>query len=190
MQMQLVLAATPSGGIGQGGTLPWVAVGTRLPGDMAYFKRVTAATRDPSKVNAVLMGRRTWEGIPPKYRPLPGRANVVLSRDAAWASAPPAGAVVAASLEDALAAAERAGAETAMVVGGVALFEKCASHPACAAIHYTAVEAEFPCDAALGPGFYDALKANFDLAEEEAPITENGVTYRVKIYRRRARSAT
>lgn len=47
---------------------------------MAYFKDITSRTYDPTKQNAVIMGRKTWESIPSKFRPLPGRLNVVLSR--------------------------------------------------------------------------------------------------------------
>lgn len=61
-----------------GGTLPW-----QLPGDMAYFKELTSRTADPAKQNAVVMGRKTWESIPAKFRPLRGRLNVVLTRGAA-----------------------------------------------------------------------------------------------------------
>jgi dihydrofolate reductase/thymidylate synthase len=75
--LQLVVAATRNGfGIGKDGTLPW-----KLPGDMAYFKELTIRTRGESGVqNAVIMGRRTWDSIPPKFRPLKGRINIVLSR--------------------------------------------------------------------------------------------------------------
>jgi dihydrofolate reductase len=60
-----------------GGSLPW-----HLPGDMKYFKELTSRTTDPSKQNAVVMGRKTWESISAKFRPLAGRINVVLSRGA------------------------------------------------------------------------------------------------------------
>lgn len=72
---QVVVASTPNMGIGKEGKLPW-----KLPSDLKFFKEITMATSDPVKKNAIIMGRRTWESIPSKHRPLPGRLNVVLTR--------------------------------------------------------------------------------------------------------------
>ena len=69
----LIVAATLANGIGQSARLPW-----RLPQEMAYFARVTTAAPEGS-VNAVIMGRNTWESIPTKFRPLKDRVNVVIS---------------------------------------------------------------------------------------------------------------
>ena len=84
----VVVAATSAGGIGMKGKLPW-----RLPGDMAFFKRVTSSVADIGKRNAVIMGRRTWASIPAKFRPLPARLNVVLSRSADVRECVPQGGV-------------------------------------------------------------------------------------------------
>ncbi|ROW12184.1 hypothetical protein VMCG_00558 [Cytospora schulzeri] len=79
LELTLVLAATRDMGIGMRGTLPW----TGLKKEMAYFARVTKrlpSSVEPPAMNAVIMGRRTWESIPPKFRPLKGRLNIVISR--------------------------------------------------------------------------------------------------------------
>ncbi|ODV80591.1 putative dihydrofolate reductase [Suhomyces tanzawaensis NRRL Y-17324] len=70
----IVAALRPSGGIGLNGKMPW-----RLRKEIRYFKDVTTRTTGTG-INAVIMGRRTWESIPSKFRPLPDRVNVVLSR--------------------------------------------------------------------------------------------------------------
>ncbi|KAG8219794.1 dihydrofolate reductase-like domain-containing protein [Butyriboletus roseoflavus] len=70
----LVVAATTKNGIGRSGTMPW-----HIPRDLAYFSRVTTNAPAP-QMNVVFMGRKTWESIPLKFRPLKKRVNVVLSR--------------------------------------------------------------------------------------------------------------
>ncbi|WP_188331861.1 MULTISPECIES: trimethoprim-resistant dihydrofolate reductase DfrA43 [Proteus] len=70
MKMNIIVAMhEASRGIGINGELPW-----RIPEDMAHFARVT-------QKSVVIMGRKTWYSIPPKFRPLKNRLNIVLSRD-------------------------------------------------------------------------------------------------------------
>lgn len=71
----IVAALKPNGGIGFQGKMPW-----RLRKEIRYFKDVTSKVSSPQNINAVVMGRKTWESIPQKFRPLPDRINVVLSR--------------------------------------------------------------------------------------------------------------
>jgi dihydrofolate reductase len=99
--VSLVFAVAANRVIGKAGGLPW-----RLRDDMAYFQRVTMG-------KPVVMGRKTFESIPEKFRPLPGRRNVVVTRNAAWRVK---GVEVVGSLEEAFAllAAE----EEVMVIGG------------------------------------------------------------------------
>ncbi len=82
----LIWAQAPNGVIGLDNAIPW-----RIPEDMKHFREVTAGA-------AVLMGRRTWESLPERFRPLPGRRNLVLSRT------PQEGAETFESLDKALAA--------------------------------------------------------------------------------------
>ena len=73
-KMKMIAAACEGLGIGKNGDLPW-----RLKEEMKYFTRMTKAAA-PGRKNAVVMGRKTYESIPPKYRPLNDRVNVVLTK--------------------------------------------------------------------------------------------------------------
>lgn len=73
-KFSLVAAACLNNGIGIKGRLPWT-----LRNEMAFFTRVTSTVTTDEKKNAVIMGRKTWDSIPLKFKPLPNRVNVVLS---------------------------------------------------------------------------------------------------------------
>jgi dihydrofolate reductase len=108
-KLTLVVAAATNGVIGRDGDLPW-----RLKSDMARFRAATMG-------KPVLMGRKTWDSLPRK--PLPGRQNLVLTRDAALLAE---GAWVFTALDALLAAgaamAEESGAEEVCVIGGAQLY--------------------------------------------------------------------
>lgn len=90
--------------IGVGNTIPW-----HVPEDFAHFRQTTAG-------HPVVMGRLTWESLPPRFRPLPGRTNIVITRRGDWSAE---GAVPARSLESALAMARSApGSDEIWVIGG------------------------------------------------------------------------
>jgi dihydrofolate reductase len=101
----LVAAVARGGVIGRDGDLPW-----HLPEDMAHFRSVTMGC-------PVVMGRKTWDSLPPRFRPLPGRRNVVVTRNPAWSAD---GAERAGSFEEALALVD--GAERVSVIGGGEIF--------------------------------------------------------------------
>lgn len=94
---QVVVAATGDMGIGKDGKLPW-----KLPSDLKFFKDITLSTFDSGKKNAVIMGRKTWESIPPEYRPLCGRLNVVLTRSRSFDIATAENVLMCGSLSSAL----------------------------------------------------------------------------------------
>ena len=122
-----VLAMAENGVIGRDNALPW-----RLPADLRHFKALTLG-------KPVLMGRRTYESL---GRPLPGRHNLVMTRDPAWGAE---GATVIGSVEAALAAA--GDAEELMVIGGADVYRQC--WPRLARIELTRVHAAPPGDTRL-----------------------------------------
>jgi dihydrofolate reductase len=153
-QLTLILAATtPKLGIGYAGTLPW-----HLPSELKYFRAVT-------QQQTVIMGRATWESIPPKFRPLPRRDNIIVSRTLAATTAAPKSAAGTAprtlfcdSLAAALAAAaESASAKRIYIIGGAQLYNsvlELAASPAGAALDVRVLMTEvarvdgieIPCD--------------------------------------------
>jgi dihydrofolate reductase len=110
VSVNLIWAQSSNGVIGADGQLPW-----RIPEDLAHFRELTDG-------GTVVMGRATWESLPPRFRPLPGRRNVVLSRDSSY-DAP--GATVVTSLHDALA---EVAAGDVWVGGGAAVYAAALEH--------------------------------------------------------------
>lgn len=105
----LIWAEARDGVIGARGGMPW-----HVPEDLAHFKATTLGA-------PVVMGRRTWESFPARFRPLPGRRNIVVTRQDDWQDA---GAERAASLEAALALAEEDEPEWIWVIGGGELYRE------------------------------------------------------------------
>jgi dihydrofolate reductase len=105
----LIWAEARGGVIGADGGMPW-----HVPEDLAHFKVTTMGA-------PVVMGRRTWESFPDRFRPLPGRRNIVVTRQRDWTDA---GADRAASLEAALVAADETGPERIWVIGGGQLYRE------------------------------------------------------------------
>jgi dihydrofolate reductase len=136
------VARARNGVIGEGGKLPW-----RLGADMRRFRALTTG-------KPVIMGRKTWESLPDRFRPLPGRLNIVLTRQAEYEAA---GAVVcdnfAEALEIALEQAAEDGAEEVCVIGGADAYAL--ALPRAARIYLTEVEGE-PAGDAVMPGIDEA----------------------------------
>ena len=134
--LAIVVARARNGVIGRAGGLPW-----RLKSDMALFKASTMG-------KPVIMGRKTWDSL--QKKPLPGRLNLVLSRNAAFE---PPGAVVCDDLTEALGIAREQAAEDGAgevcVIGGEALFA--AALPKARRLYLTEVEAEVDGDARFPP---------------------------------------
>jgi dihydrofolate reductase len=157
----LVAAVARNGVIGRDGGIPW-----HLPEDLARFRELTLG-------RTVVMGRRTWESLPDRFRPLPGRRNVVVTRQHGY-DAP--GAEVVASLEAALA---HAGDAEVAVIGGAELYAA-ALHLA-STIELTELDLEVEGDVA----FPDWERSAFDEVAREERVTDDGLRYAFVTYRRR-----
>lgn len=76
-KINVIVAREKENGIGlHSGKIPWY-----IKKDLAYFKSLTTETKDPTKQNAVIMGRKTWESLPEAFKPLPNRTNIILSQN-------------------------------------------------------------------------------------------------------------
>ena len=189
---QLVVAATKQLGIGKNGSLPW-----KLPGDMAYFKDITTKTADPKKQNAVIMGRKTWESIPAKFRPLKSRLNIVLTRqqldenDSRSAN----GSSKLGSSSDVLKCSSLSSAmsllmsteyqdhlENIFVIGGGQVYKEAVEAPECAVIHLTLIESDFECDTF----FPEIDPKRFALWSAAPPRSDNDIRYHFLCYTSRS----
>lgn len=181
---QVVVAATRDMGIGKDGTLPW-----DLPGDLRYFKEVTTSTFTAGKRNAVIMGRKTWESIPQKYRPLPNRLNVVLTRSGKLEAPSSEDLVMCGDLPTALKLLgeypHSSSLEKVFVIGGGQVLKEALNGPGCEAIHLTDIETNFDCDT-----FIPRIDLSmFDKWCSTGPIVENNVRFSFMTYVRAKVSA-
>lgn len=124
MKISMIAAMAKGRVIGKDNTMPW-----HLPADFAWFKQNTLG-------KPVIMGRKTYESI---GRPLPGRRNIVISRDASWQAA---GVESATSIDAALALVE--GVEEAVIIGGGTIYEACLAKAD--TLYITHIEAEIEGD--------------------------------------------
>ena len=166
MIRSLVVAMARNRVIGRDNQLPW-----RLPADLAYFKRVTMG-------HPIVMGRRTYESI---GRPLPGRLNIVVSRNPQF-RAP--GCTVVPSLDDAWRAA--GDADEVCVIGGTSIFAE--ALPAADRIHLTEVEAEVPGD--TGFPEFDRREWTEREVERHAPDARHAYPFRIVVLERKAPAAS
>jgi dihydrofolate reductase len=165
----IVVATDEKNGIGKNGTLAW-----RLMADIKYFKKVTTETKDPTKQNAVIMGRKTWESLPEKFRPLPGRKNVVLSRDPNLKL--PEHVLLYSSFGKALVdLVNYHYIENVYLIGGAQIYTEALKdfETYCDSLYVTHLKGDFNCDA-----FFPAIPASFSKKEESFWFTEEQIQYR------------
>ncbi|RAP36837.1 dihydrofolate reductase [Candidatus Marinamargulisbacteria bacterium SCGC AAA071-K20] len=154
----IVVAHDKNQGIGINNQLPW-----HLPTDMAYFKKLTTAAQK-GKRNAVIMGRKTWESIPEKYRPLEGRFNIILTRNPKYKNSE--STCKASSLEEALTFCDDS-IESIFIIGGALLYKEAIVHANCLTLHVTQIDKEYNCDA-----FFPDYPSQFTQTQKSDTKTE------------------
>ncbi|MGA8784750.1 MAG: dihydrofolate reductase [Polaromonas sp.] len=160
-RISLIYARAANGVIGKDNTMPW-----HLPEDMAHFKRLTQGW-------PVIMGRKTWDSLPPRFRPLPGRTNVVITRQPDWKEA---GAEPASSLADALKLCSQS--EEVWVIGGAQIYAQ--AEPLADRIEVTEISQDFEGDAfapRLGPQWIESAR--------EDHVSSNGLKFSFITYNKR-----
>ncbi|KUM32623.1 dihydrofolate reductase [Arthrobacter sp. EPSL27] len=167
----VVWAQTSTGVIGKDGSMPW-----RLPEDMQHFTRLTMG-------HPVVMGRKTWESFPDKYRPLPGRTNIVITRQEGWGETPAAeGAIVVKSLDDALLESQFApGHEMVWIIGGGKIYAQSMDLANVAVI--TTIDTTTEGDTFAPELGYD-WTMGASQPENGWETAENGTRYRITVWRR------
>jgi dihydrofolate reductase len=167
VRVALVAAVARGGVIGRGNAIPW-----RIPEDMERFRSVTMG-------HPVVMGRKTWDSLPERFRPLPGRRNVVVTRNPEWHGD---GAERAGSLDEALRLVDRA--ERVFVIGGGELYAD--ALPRADELLLTEVEAEVE-----GDTWFPAwARAEFEETGREQHVSESGVEFSFVTYVRRGAQAS
>jgi dihydrofolate reductase len=186
--ISLILAATvPHMGIGKDGALPW-----RLSREMKYFRQVTTG-------GIVIMGRRTWESIPPKFRPLSNRTNVVLSQNGGIDPSSD-NYVAASSLDDALNKVAGVPGKV-FIIGGAQLYSSALQDPRTTRVLLTEITGDVKCDAHFqefpwvqkgepSKGWertsFEELKQYVgpDVEVDETIVEEKGLTYQFTMWKR------
>ncbi|MCB9757745.1 MAG: dihydrofolate reductase [Candidatus Omnitrophica bacterium] len=177
ISFSIIVAVDSKLGIGKNGVLPW-----HLPADLKHFKEITSSESSDKRRNVVVMGRKTWESIPEKFRPLANRLNVVISRQTHLIL--PAGVVQATSLEGALnflCDTQRVPVGEVFVIGGAQIFAEAVNHPACEKIYVTRIEREFVCDT-----FFPDVLQQFTQVGQSEVLSDQGVAISFLKYQKKA----
>ena len=160
MKAGLIFARARNGVIGRDCGLPW-----HLPEDLAHFKRVTMGC-------PVIMGRKTWDSLPERFRPLPGRTNIVVTRQGDWHAE---GAIRAASLQEALALCPAQ--PRAWVIGGAQLYAQ--ALPLADLAEVTEIDADFEGDVQV-----PAFDAPWRELSREPHLSAQGLPFAFVTYRK------
>eukprot|EP00092_Neocalanus_flemingeri_P032222 GFUD01035022.1.p1 GENE.GFUD01035022.1~~GFUD01035022.1.p1 ORF type:complete len:196 (+),score=72.92 GFUD01035022.1:81-668(+) len=182
VQLKLIVAVCAENGIGKDNNLPW-----RIKSELSYFAKMTKTVGNFSKQNAVLMGRKTWESIPARIRPLKNRINIVLTRQDKSKISEDENVLVCDSLENALEVVDGMNEqiETCWVIGGSSVYEEAMKNPRMERIYLTNIMKDYDCDT-----FFPSISDdNWEQVEEKMVPKEvqeeEGVKFEYRVYSRK-----
>ena len=158
MKLHLIYARARNGVIGKDNQMPW-----HLPEDLAHFKRVTLG-------QPVIMGRKTWDSLPARFRPLPGRLNIVVTRQTSWQAD---GALRAESIEHAMQLCGNA--SDAWIMGGAEIYRQ--AEPLASTAVVTEIDADFEGDA-----FAPELGHAWQQVQRDSHTGANGLAFSFVTY--------
>lgn len=167
--VSMILAVDEKNWIGKNLDLAW-----KLKADMKYFKEITTTLKHENKQNAVIMGRKTWESIPEKFRPLPGRKNVIITRNIN----PHVSELQFTSLETAINSLQNDTAiESIFIIGWAQIYNDAIEKKLVEKIYITKVFWDFDCDV-----FFNGLDDSFPLKSASEKHEENGISFCFEVY--------
>lgn len=155
--------------------------------ELKYFNQQTTKIVDSRKKNALIMGRKTFFGIPENKRPLPGRLNIVLSTTSNQSDYPD-GVLLCKTFNEAVVKLSDPSLaediENVWIVGGYSVYKEAMESSLCHRVYFTEIKATFECDA-----FFPTIPDNFKLVPNDNDLPseiqeENGIKYQYKIFER------
>jgi len=164
----IIAAVDDKFGIGKDGKLPW-----HLSADLQHFNRITTNGRDRGLVNIVVMGRKTWDSLPDKYKPLPNRVNWVISGNTKLVL--PNGVRRFGTLNEALEEAEKnhdSSVTKVFIIGGELVFHSALQLPGCQKIYLTHIQQDFSCDT-----FFPDPNPNFEISAKSEIQKDQNLTF-------------
>lgn len=177
VSFNIVAAMDLNRGIGKGGRLPW-----HLTADLKHFRDLTTKTDDDQKKNVVIMGRKTWESLPEKFRPLPDRINIVLTRNKEFKF--PQTILSGGNFKDIFKILEAPSrhnkAGEIFIIGGEQIFSQAVQYPECQRIYATHLQKSFDCDT-----FFPDFKNDFKEISRSSMLKENSLEFFFAEYIRR-----
>ena len=172
VQINIIVGCDAENGIGYQNKIPWY-----ISSDMKYFKEMTCHV-SPGKVNAVLMGRKTWDSLPAKYRPLPHRLNIILSKTSSMHSSPASGLWIQSfsQIQDIL---QKYEIETLWIIGGASVYTQALQHLPIHYIYKTHIHKKFVCDT-----WFSFPKEQFTLYKTTECIEKDGTILQFEVYKK------